>query len=137
MTSCSLTYEQEGVWPEISSEYLVDSSPFAKYKEKINSHRPDVTILFCLFHFHDYKPGGHVSPKEIALLTTGNVSGRYVYYLFHCYDQTSNRNTLWDEGFLLVHSSAAIPHCGGEGKIDDWSSSVCNGRSLQWQITSP
>lgn len=105
--------------------------------EKKNSHRPDVTILFCLFHFHDYKPGGHVSPKEIGLLTTGNVSGRYVYYLSNCYDRTSNRNTLWDEGFLLAHSLAAVPHCGGEGKIDDRSSTVCNGRTLQWQIISP
>lgn len=81
---------------------------------KIKSHRSDVTILFCLFHYRDCKPSGHVSSREIALLTTGTVSGRCVYYFSHCCDQTLNRNNLCKKSYLLTHSLASSVRCDGE-----------------------
>lgn len=92
---------------------------------KIRSHRSNVTIWFCLFHCRDCKPGGHVSPREIALLTTGTVSGRCVYYFSHCCDQTLNRNDFSKFSSLWW------------GTHDGWSSSICNGRTLLSQVTSP
>lgn len=96
-------------------------------KEKIKSHRYDVTTLFCLFYCCDWKLGSHVSSKEIVLWTTGAVPVWYVYYFSPCYDQTPNRNNLQEERFLLAHSLAGALHQGGNGTMSGVAQCVTAG----------
>lgn len=103
----------------------------AHLQGKIKSRRSDITIVFCLFHCHDCKPAGHVSSGEIALLTTGTVSGRCVYYFSHCCDQTLNRSDLCKKSYLLTHSLASSAHCcGGRMMAGAAQYAVRNGRTL-------
>lgn len=85
--------------------------------------------LYCFAYFISMTASqvAMSSPRETALLTTGNESVRYVCYFSHCYDQTLNRNTLWEERSLFVHSLAAVPHCGRGGKMPGAAQSAMAG----------